>query len=213
MAKPPRAESPQRRKNERNPPDHVGRWERRSGLRLAVSQAGQRERERERDASATLTRPITDPPEAHGLSTALFPKETTRKTTPSQKRPGPSPKGPAEKFSVDHRDRPKPDLMSTRYPSWDTESLGGYTRHLISCQPRLPGEGREPHRAVRDPTERGGRPSGDPEQAPRLGHGGWAATDVFGHPARLGDQVAIGAGHRAVGEVEVVLDARADRAA
>src|ERR1700735_436674 len=31
------------------------------------------------------------------------------------KRPGPSPKGPAEKFSVDHRDRPKTrPLCSTR---------------------------------------------------------------------------------------------------
>ena len=57
-----------------------------------------REREREREsASATLTRPITDPPRRHGLSNTLFPKENTRKTTPSRKRPGPSPKGPAEK--------------------------------------------------------------------------------------------------------------------
>jgi hypothetical protein len=43
----------------------------------------------------------------------LFPKETTLNTTLSQLRPGPSPTGPAEKASVDHRDRPKPDLMSS----------------------------------------------------------------------------------------------------
>jgi hypothetical protein len=43
-----------------------------------------RERERERDASATLTRPITDPPRAQRLSTALFPDENTLTTTLSQ---------------------------------------------------------------------------------------------------------------------------------
>jgi hypothetical protein len=43
-----------------------------------------RERERERDASATLTRPITDSPVTHRLPSTLFPKENTRKTTPSQ---------------------------------------------------------------------------------------------------------------------------------
>ncbi len=56
--------------------------------------ARERERERERDVSATLTRPITDVPTAHGLSTTLFPNELTRTTTPSQLRPGPSPKVP-----------------------------------------------------------------------------------------------------------------------
>ena len=50
-------------------------------------------------------------------------------------RPGPSPKVPVNTVGVDHEDRPKPDLMSTRYPLWDIESLGGYTRELISCQP------------------------------------------------------------------------------
>jgi hypothetical protein len=44
--------------------------------------ARERERERERDASATLTRPIKDPSPAQRLSTALFPKETTRTPTP-----------------------------------------------------------------------------------------------------------------------------------
>src|SRR6202034_2543808 len=112
--KPPRAHNPQRQKNmkrrdndARNQTGPQDRRERRSGLRLAESQPRQRERERERDASATLTRPITDPPLAHGLSDTLFPKENTRKTTPSQKRPGPSPKGPALPVEVDHRDRPK----------------------------------------------------------------------------------------------------------
>src|ERR1700735_845854 len=48
------------------------------------------------------------------------------KTTPSQKRPGPSPKGPAESFSVDHRDRPKtrPYVRPASIPdAWDMAPL------------------------------------------------------------------------------------------
>jgi hypothetical protein len=44
--------------------------------------------------SATLTRPIKDAKAARRLSSTLFPKETTRTTTPSQLRLGPSPKVP-----------------------------------------------------------------------------------------------------------------------
>jgi hypothetical protein len=74
----------------------------------------QRERERERDASATLTRPITDRLATHGLSATLFPKEDTRKTTPSQNDPVPLPRSPSKQVGVDHEDRPKPDLMFDR---------------------------------------------------------------------------------------------------
>src|SRR3954451_12105141 len=50
----------------------------------------------------------------------------------------------------------------------------------------------------------------EPEHLARLGHGGGATADVLGHLARLGDQVAVGAGHLAVGQIEVVLDAGPD---
>src|ERR1700734_2344243 len=53
MAKPPRARGPRRQKNERSPPSPAGRWEQRSGLRLAESRLGQRERERERERRAS----------------------------------------------------------------------------------------------------------------------------------------------------------------
>src|SRR3954454_23074085 len=46
-----------------------------------------------------------------------------------------------------------------------------------------------------------------------LGYRRGAAADVLGHLPRLGDQVAVGAGHLAVGQVEVVLQAGADVAA
>src|SRR4249919_930088 len=52
-----------------------------------------------------------------------------------------------------------------------------------------------------------------PEQLARLGDAGDFAADVFGHLARLADQVAVGARHLAVRQVEVVLDAGADVAA
>src|SRR6202042_1834209 len=51
-------------------------------------------------------------------------------------------------------------------------------------------------------------PSGDPEQPARLGDRGGAPAHVFGHLACLGDQVAVGAGHLAAWQVQVVLDAR-----
>jgi hypothetical protein len=80
-------------------------------VRYAEKAGGARERERERDASASLTRPIKDPPRTHRLSTALFPNRTTRTTAPSQLRLGPSPKVPRLKtFVVDHRAGPKPVL-------------------------------------------------------------------------------------------------------
>src|SRR4249920_618904 len=54
---------------------------------------------------------------------------------------------------------------------------------------------------------------GDPQQLASLGHGGSAPTDVLGHLARLGDQLAVGLAHLAVRQVEVVLDPGADVAA
>src|SRR5215468_2383244 len=51
------------------------------------------------------------------------------------------------------------------------------------------------------------------QQLARLGDGGGAAADVLGHLASLGDQVAVGAAHLAVRQVEVVLDPGADVAA
>src|SRR6202035_4999642 len=103
---------------------------RRRGLALR-RQWAQRERERERDASATLTRPITDPPLTHGLSSTLFPKETTRKTTPSQNDPVPLPRSPSKQLGVDHKDRPKPDLISARNPGGMTDAGGNIPRTVL----------------------------------------------------------------------------------
>src|SRR6476469_951065 len=50
----------------------------------------------------------------------------------------------------------------------------------------------------------------NPQQSARLGDGGGAAADVFGHLPGLADQVAVGAAHLAVRQVEVVLDPGAD---
>ncbi len=111
------------------PPPPSG-WRRRTkrpagrGLRQD-RRAGQRERERERDASATLTRPIKDPPRAQRLSTALFPKKTTRTTSPSQLRPGPSPQVPSKALAVDQRSRPKPVLcfVTPRRPQGHRDNI------------------------------------------------------------------------------------------
>src|SRR6476620_1290343 len=54
---------------------------------------------------------------------------------------------------------------------------------------------------------------GYPQQLTSLGYGGRAATDVLGHLPRLGDQVAVGAAHLAVRQIDVVLDPGADVAA
>src|SRR6188474_378745 len=51
------------------------------------------------------------------------------------------------------------------------------------------------------------------KQLARLADAGNLAADVFGHLPRLGDQVAVGAAHLAVWQVEVVLDPGADVAA
>src|SRR6185503_6842853 len=51
------------------------------------------------------------------------------------------------------------------------------------------------------------------EQLAGFGDRGHLATDVLGHLPRLGDQVAVGAAHLAVWQIEVVLDAGADVAA
>src|SRR5882724_148836 len=51
------------------------------------------------------------------------------------------------------------------------------------------------------------------QQLAGLGDRGDLAADVFGHLPRLADQIAVGAAHLAVGQVEVVLDPGADVAA
>src|SRR4051794_23968303 len=51
------------------------------------------------------------------------------------------------------------------------------------------------------------------QQLASLGDAGHPAPDVLGHLARLGDQVAVGTGHLAVRQVEVVLDPGANVAA
>src|SRR4051812_34658533 len=51
---------------------------------------------------------------------------------------------------------------------------------------------------------------GHSQQLTCLGDAGDLAADVFGHLARLGDQVAVGAAHLAARQVEVVLDPGAD---
>jgi hypothetical protein len=75
-------------------------------------QLSQRERERERDASATLTRPITDLPEAHELSTALFPKKTTRATSPISVATRSLSTVPSKALEAGHEAEPKPVLCS-----------------------------------------------------------------------------------------------------
>src|SRR5436190_9104672 len=52
-----------------------------------------------------------------------------------------------------------------------------------------------------------------PEQPAGLVDRGWTAPGVLAHLAGLRDQVSVGAGHLAVRQVEVVLEADADRAA
>src|SRR4029078_3171435 len=49
-------------------------------------------------------------------------------------------------------------------------------------------------------------PPGPAEHVARLGHGGRAPADVLRHLTRLGDEVAVGPRHRAVGEGEAVLE-------
>src|SRR6185503_1502000 len=51
------------------------------------------------------------------------------------------------------------------------------------------------------------------QQLAGFGDAGDLAADVFGHLPRLADQVAVGAAHLAVGQVEVVLDPGANVAA
>jgi hypothetical protein len=84
----------------------------------AVRAGVERERERETDASATLTRPITGAPAMHGLSVTSFPAETTRSTTPSQLRPGPSPKVPSKPVEDRPQGQPIPDLMYALRTVW-----------------------------------------------------------------------------------------------
>ena len=90
--------------------DRYDRKDERLCAELAESRLGQRERERERrvsDADASYNAPASStrtPKHVHS-------QRNHAKKPSLKKRPGPSPKGPAEKFSVDHRDRPKPDLM------------------------------------------------------------------------------------------------------
>ena len=78
----------------------------------------------------------------HGLSSTLFPKETTRKTTPSQKRPGPSPKGPVKtSWLSTTRTNPNPTLCSPRTPH-GTRTCQLYTALLsvvkVLMEPRDP---------------------------------------------------------------------------
>ncbi len=70
-----------RARNQAEPVVRLAAPSRRDEGSYALEGSCPRERERERDASATLTRPITDAPAAHGLSTALIPNENTRSTT------------------------------------------------------------------------------------------------------------------------------------
>src|SRR6266511_5973075 len=57
--------------------------------------------------------------------------------------------------------------------------------------------------ATRDPLR-------NTQQLTRLGHRGRPAADVLAHLPRPGDQISVRARHLAVGEVEVVLEARTD---
>ncbi len=92
----------------------------------------ERERERERrvsDADASYNGPARStrtPKHVHS--------QRNHAKNPLSKRPGPSPKGPAEMFSVNHRDRPKPDLISTAAPGRDGRTWLLYTRPWSSCQ-------------------------------------------------------------------------------
>ena len=89
---------------------------RREGL-AARSRHGQRERERERrvsdaDASYNATTTGARTPEH------VIPKRNHAKYNPhSKKRAGPSPKVPVKTCNgVDHKDRPRPDLMFRPQP-------------------------------------------------------------------------------------------------
>jgi hypothetical protein len=111
MAKPPQASGLRRSKNERNLPGHADRWERRSGLWLAVSRAGQRERERERrvsDADASYYAPN------RGARTpdCVIPKRNHARYNSLSKASRSLSQGPRQNcVGVDHEDRPRPDLM------------------------------------------------------------------------------------------------------
>ncbi len=112
-----------RRTNDaKNPPGPNGRTERRSGPKLAESQPGQRERERERerrvsDADASYKGP------ARGtrLLSHAIPQTNHAITTLSRKRPGPSPKGPAEQVQC----RPQGPTQTRPYVNPDTTRVPG----------------------------------------------------------------------------------------
>ncbi len=135
---PPGAQNPRRRQKNmkrhhndaRDPPGPKDRKERRPGSKLAESQPGQREREREREnASATLTRPITDGPAAHGLSSTLFPNETTRIQLPLGNDPVPLPRALLHRYASTTGAKPNPTLFRPKPPYRRTSPQAGATGH------------------------------------------------------------------------------------
>jgi hypothetical protein len=90
--------------------------------RQAEKAGSTRERERERDASATLTRPIKDPPSAHRHPDTSFPKENTRTTTLSQTMTRfPLPESPSKALEPSHKDPTQTSLMYHSPPRPDSE--------------------------------------------------------------------------------------------
>src|SRR3954451_18366941 len=85
-------------------------------------------------------------------------------------------------------------------------------RSASSSEQNPPGSGRVRSRTL---TSLSGRAVTlwNPQQLARLGDAGGATANVFSHLPRLGDQLAVGLAHLAVGQVEVVLDPGADVAA
>jgi hypothetical protein len=73
----------------------------------------------------------------HGLSSTLFPKENTRKTTPSQIATRSLSQGPRQnRFSVDPRTDPYPTLCLTQHPLPDAKTKLSYTQHstVVKCE-------------------------------------------------------------------------------
>ena len=130
------------------------RHSRGADLALAGERLGQRERERERrvsDADASYYGPVND---TRTLNRAIPQRNHAKYNSLSKSDPVPLPRAllkPVKRQTTESN--PKPDLMSTRHPLLDIESLGGYTRELISCQPCARESG--------EPSRRGRFPSSD----------------------------------------------------
>src|SRR5436309_3273465 len=92
------------------------------------------------------------------------------------------------------------DRSSTRIPSSGSRLIGP----LPSSAPHRRPAGR-PYRPSPLPSRDADLALGDRQHRPCLADGRRPAPHVLGHLPCLGDQIAVGAGHAAVRQVEVVL--------